>query len=282
MTVAECPRSVVEDAVVSAGVGAVAPGFVGSVLLPELSCFPATAFCCAVVAVGSVLPESLEPLEASVAVCDCVDEAFAPAVFGVAVVVAGGTTLGVAVAADVAALSTAPLMPVCTVACAFVCPVAIPVVEDWAVAFVSAVPVVVDVASVVAALPSASSCVDPAADVDWVAAASAAAAIASGAVLGPVVAAVVGAVGVLVAVTVTGSMTAMAVGKMPVVTVDDEVAVEPLAGSVVALPLDDDCVLDVEESSFEPADLSLACRGPSLPLAWSVPSALEAGPVLLF
>ena len=58
--------------------------------------------------------------------------------------------------------------------------------------------------------------------------------------------------------------------------------------SVVVLPLDDDCVLDVDgvpdvdESSFESADLSLACRGPSLPLAWLVPSALEAGPVLLF
>lgn len=90
------------------------------------------------------------------------------------------------------------------------------------------------------------------------------------------------AVGVLVSVTVTGRMTAIAVGKMPVVTVDDELAVEPSVESVVVLPSDDDCVLDVEELSFEPADLSLACRGPSLPLAWSVPSALEAGPALLF
>jgi hypothetical protein len=62
-------------------------------------------------------------------------------------------------------------------------------------------------------------------------------------------------------------MTAIAVGTMPVETPDDEVAVEVLVASVVVLPLDDDCVSDVEESSFESADLLLACRGPSLPLA---------------
>ena len=89
--------------------------------------------------------------------------------------------------------------------------------------------------------------------------------MASGAVLELAGAAAADAVGVLVSITVTGSMTA--VGKIPVVTVDDELVVEPSVGSVVVLPSDDDWVLDVEESSFEPADLPLACRGPSLLLA---------------
>lgn len=69
--VAEWSRSVVRAAVavVDAGVGAAeVPAFVVSVLVPEPSCLPAAAFCCADTAVGSVSPESPEPSEALVAV----------------------------------------------------------------------------------------------------------------------------------------------------------------------------------------------------------------------
>lgn len=196
----------------------------------------------------------------------------APAAFGVAAVVVG--TARVAVAAAVAVGSAAPLRPVCTVVCGFVTAAVVPAGVAWVVPFASVAPAVVDVASDVVALSSASAA--DVADVDWSAAARAAAAMASGAVLEPLTAVVVVGVvvavvgeGVLVSVTVTGSMTAIAVGTMPVVTPDDELAVEPSVAAVVVVvpPSDDDCVLDDEESSFEDADLLRECRGPSLPLA---------------
>lgn len=239
---------------------------------------PAAAFGCAVAAVGSVFPEPPELSEGLVAVCDCaVEDVLASAAFGAVSPVVETTGVGVAAVAVVvvvAAGTAVPLMPVCTVACGFVGAAALAFAVGWVAPFASVVAAVAEVVPGVAAAPPASACA--AADVDWSAAASAAAAMASGAVLELLVAAAVGSVGVLVSITVTGSMTAIAVGKIPVVTVDDEPAVESLVGPVVVLPSDDDCVLDVDESSFESADLSLACRGPSLPLAWSAPSALEA------
>ncbi|HUO01021.1 MAG TPA: hypothetical protein VMU69_32890 [Bradyrhizobium sp.] len=288
---AEWSRSVVgaAAAVAGAGVAAEAPAFVVSVVLPELSCLLAVAFCCAVAAVGSVLPELSELSEALAVVCDCVvDEALASPVFGGAVVV-GTAGVGVAVATVAAVGSPVPLMPVCTVACSFVTAAALPSVVGWVAPFASVLPAVVDVVPDVAAPSSVPVCaaagVADVPDVDWSAAARAAAAMASGAVLGPplvpVVGAVVGAVGAFVSVTVTGSMTAIAVGTMPVVTAGDGLAVEPLVESVVVLPSDDDCVLDVEESSFESSDLLRECRGPSLPLVWLASSALEVCPAPL-
>jgi hypothetical protein len=221
--------------------------------------------------------------DAAAVVCDCaVAELLDPDDFDVAAVVG---TAGVGVAAVVAVPSVAVFIPVCTVAGDFVCPVALPVVVDWVAPFASVVPVVVDVASVVAVLSSASACVTAdVADADWLAAARAAAAIASGPVPGPLVVGV-GAVGVLVTVAVTGSMTATAVGTMPVVPFD-ELAVEPSVEPAVVLAPGDDCVPDVEESSLEPADLLpdllRECRGPSLLFAWPALLALEAGPASLF
>jgi hypothetical protein len=267
-----------------AGEGAVAAAsaFVPSVLPAEPSCLPAAAFCCAAAAVGSALPDVLPELsDAAAVVGDCaVAELLDPADFGVVAVV-GTAGVGVDAVAVVAVISVAVFMPVCTVAGDLACPVALPVVVDWVAPFASVVPVVVDVASVVAVLSSASACATAdVADADWLAAARAAAAIASGPVPElPVVG--VGALGVLVIVAVTGSMTATAVGTMPVVPFD-ELAVDPSVEPAVVLSPGDDCVPDVEESSFELADLLRECRGPSLLLAWPALLALEAGPALLF
>lgn len=253
---------------VDAGAAAAASAFVASVLLPALFGLPAAALCCAVAAVGSVVPEAPELSEASAVVCDCA-EALVPAAFGVAAAGVGTMGVGVAVVAVVVAVSAVPLISVCTVACGFVAAVALPLDVGWVAPFASAVAAaVVDVAPDVVSLPSAAACdVAAAADADWLAVASAAAAIASGVVLEPPLAAVVGVVGVLVAATVTGRMTAIAVGTMPVVTSVDEFAVEPVLESVVVLPPDDDCVPDVEESSFESAALLRECEDPLLPLA---------------